>query len=375
MKRAILLLSIPFVVATVQAQRWTGAAVRLDTLRLPAGFAIAVYAEVPSARSMTLASDGTVFVGTWGDSVHAVVDRNHDGRADEVITLADGLQMATGVAFAEGSLFVADVNRVLRYDDVLDFVNQPAVARTTKPTAHVVTTALPSEIHHGARYLAVGPDGLLYVTVGAPCDICERADPYAAVLRMQTDGTRVEIIARGVRNSVGLDWDPQTNDLWFSDNGRDFLGDDVPADELNRLTRIGDHFGYPYCHAGTIPDPLFGRPARACTQFTPPAQRLGPHVAPLGLKFYTGEMFPPQYRNQIFIAEHGSWNRATPIGYRLSVVHLEGNRAVKYETFAEGWLQGFRAWGRPVDVLVLPDGSLLVSDDTADAIYRIGYRG
>ncbi len=194
------------------------------------------------------------------------------------------------------------------------------------------------------------------------------------MVRMETDGKGLEVIARGVRNSVGFDWDPMTNDLWFTDNGRDFLGDDAPADELNRLTRNGDHFGYPYCHAGTIPDPQFGRPARSCAFYTPPAQKLGAHVAPLGMKFYTGEMFPPQYRNQIFVAEHGSWNRSTPIGYRLSVVHLENGNAVQYETFAEGWLQGFRAWGRPADVLVLPDGSLLVSDDTANVIYRITYR-
>jgi glucose/arabinose dehydrogenase len=170
-----------------------------------------------------------------------------------------------------------------------------------------------------------------------------------------------------------MDWDPVTKDLWFTDNGRDFLGDDSPPDELNHLTAIGQHFGYPYCHAGTIADPEFGR-RRSCAQFTPPAQRLGPHVASIGMKFYTGEMFPPEYRHQIFIAEHGSWNRSTPIGYRLSLVRLEEGRAVSYNTFAEGWLQGFRAWGRPVDLLVMPDGALLVSDDTAGAIYRITYR-
>jgi glucose/arabinose dehydrogenase len=190
---------------------------------------------------------------------------------------------------------------------------------------------------------------------------------------MKPDGSARETIARGVRNSVGMDWDPVTKDLWFTDNGRDFLGDDSPPDELNHLTGIGEHFGYPYCHAGTIADPEFGR-QRSCAQFTPPAQRLGPHVASIGMKFYTGEMFPPEYRNQIFIAEHGSWNRSTPIGYRLSLVRLAEGRPVSYDIFAEGWLQGFRAWGRPVDLLVMPDGALLVSDDTAGAIYRITYR-
>ena len=374
LKRAVLWQSMCLATVAVQAQWRTGTSVRLGTLTLPTGFSISLYADVPAARSMTLAPDGTVFVGTWGETVHALVDRNHDGRADEVIAVADGLQLATGVAFANGSLFVADVNRILRYDDILEFVSQPAAARTTKPEPHIVTDRLPADLHHGARYLAVGPDGLLYLGIGAPCDICERADPYASLLRLQPDGNTLEIVARGVRNSVGFDWDPQTSTLWFTDNGRDFLGDDAPSDELNEVTRTGDHFGYPYCHAGTIPDPQFGRPSRSCALYVPPAQRLGAHVAPLGLKFYTGEMFPPQYRNQIFIAEHGSWNRSTPSGYRLTVVHLEDGKAARYETFADGWLEGFRAWGRPVDLLVMPDGALLVSDDTAGAIYRITYR-
>jgi glucose/arabinose dehydrogenase len=357
----------------VMAQRWTASAVRLETLTVPPGFSIALYADVPGARSMALAPDGTVFVGSQGDAVHAVVDRDRDGRADEVIAVAAGLQMANGVAFADGALFVADVNRILRYDNILDFVNQPPAARATRPAFTVVTDTLPADTFHGWRYMAVGPDGLLYVALGAPCNECEPVDPRGTLVRLRTDGSGREIIARGVRNSVGMDWDPQTNDLWFTDNGRDFLGNDVPPDELNHLTAIGEHFGFPYCHAGTIPDPEFGR-LSSCSRFTPPTQPLGPHVAAIGMKFYTGTMFPSPYRNQIFIAEHGSWNRATPIGYRLSVVHLDGDKAVRYETFAEGWLQGFRAWGRPVDVLVLPGGSLLVSDDTADAIYRITYK-
>lgn len=373
MKRAALLLSLALSVALVEAQRRTPAAVRLETLRLPAGFSIAVYAEVPGARSMTLAPDGTVFVGSQSDTVNAVVDRDQDGQADEVIVVAANLQMANGVAFKDGALFVADLNRVLRFDDILEFVNQPAAARSSKPVPAVVTTGLPADTYHGWRYLAFGPDDLLYLAIGAPCNVCEPGDPYAGLIRMKPDGSARETVARGVRNSVGMDWDPLTKDLWFTDNGRDFLGDDSPADELNHLTGIGEHFGYPYCHAGTIADPEFGRP-RPCAQFTPPAQRLGPHVASIGMKFYTGEMFPPEYRNQIFIAEHGSWNRSTPIGYRLSVVRLEEGRPVAYDTFAEGWLQSFRAWGRPVDLLVMPDGALLVSDDTAGVIYRIVYR-
>jgi glucose/arabinose dehydrogenase len=358
--------------AFVLLQESARGAIRLDTIKLPQGFSIAVYAEnVPDARSMTLASDGTVFVGSQRGVVSAVVDRDRDGRADEIVKVAGGLRTPNGVAFRDGALYVAEVNRVLRYDGVLAFVKQPAAAR--KPiTPAVVNDTFPSDAHHGWKYLSFGPDGLLYLQVGAPCNICEPADPYASILRMKPDGSGLEIFARGVRNSVGQAWHPDTKELWFTDNGRDNLGDDAPPDELNHATRVGEHFGYPYCHAGTIPDPEYGR-KRPCSDFTPPAQKLGPHVAAIGMKFYTGTMFPAEYRKQIFIAEHGSWNRSTPIGYRITVVRLEGNNAVKYETFAEGWLQGRRAWGRPADVLVMPDGALLVSDDTANAIYRITY--
>ena len=223
--------------------------------------------------------------------------------------------------------------------------------------------------------MAFGPDGKLYVPVGAPCNICE-PDPqrYANIMRMAPDGSRLETFASGVRNSVGFDWHPQTGELWFTDNGRDMLGDDLPADELNHAPRDGMHFGYPYCHGGDLPDPEFGT-RRKCREFAAPAQQLGAHVAALGMRFYTGKMFPPEYRNQIFIAEHGSWNRSRKIGYRVALVRLQGNRVVAYETFASGWLQGETAWGRPADVLVLPDGSLLVADDHAGVIYRILYRG
>ena len=215
---------------------------------------------------------------------------------------------------------------------------------------------------------------MLYVPVGAPCNICE-PDPerYAVIMRMKADGTQVQTFARGVRNSVGFDWHPQTRELWFTENGRDQLGDAVPPDELNHAPRAGMHFGYPYCHGGTIADPEFGA-KRACSDFAAPAQKLGPHVATLGMRFYTGTLFPPAYRGQIFIAEHGSWNRSKKIGYRISMVKLDGSRAVAYEPFITGWLQGETAWGRPADVLVLPDGSLLISDDQAGAIYRVGYQ-
>jgi glucose/arabinose dehydrogenase len=364
-----------FVLLVIHARTEGQARLPLDRIKLPTGFTISVYADhVPNARSMALAPDGTVFVGNRDDdAVYAVVDRNQDRRADEVVKIAGGLNTPNGLAFKDGALYVAEINRVLRYDRVLEFIKAPARERQPLKPA-IITTKLPSDRLHGWKYLAFGPDGLLYLQVGAPCNACERPDPYASILRMKPDGTGMEIVTRGVRNSVGLAWHPDTKELWFTDNGRDNLGDDVPPDELNHAPRTGLHFGFPYCHAGTIPDPEFGR-GHPCSNYTPPAQTLGPHVAALGLKFYTGSMFPAEYRKQIFIAEHGSWNRSTPIGYRISLVRLHGDRAVKYETFAEGWLQGGRAWGRPVDVLELPDGSLLVSDDTANAIYRITYRG
>jgi glucose/arabinose dehydrogenase len=346
----------------------------LEKIKLPKGFSIAVYAEVPRARSMTLAPDGTVFVGNRdGRAVYAVVNRDGDYRAGEVVKIADGLQSPNGVAFKDGSLYVAETARILRFDGVLGFVKAPPSARTPlKPV--VITARLPSAGGHDWRYLAIGPDGLLYLQIGAPCNICDRGDPFATIVRMKPDGSNFEIFARGVRNSVGLTWHPDTKELWFTDNGRDNLGDDVPPDELNRAPRSGLHFGYPYCHGGTIADPQFGA-GHPCSNYTPPVQTLGPHVASLGLRFYTGTMFPPEYRKQIFIAEHGSWNRSKKIGYRVTLVRLDGDRAVKYEPFAEGWLQGEQAWGRPVDVLELPDGSLLVSDDFANVIYRITYRG
>jgi glucose/arabinose dehydrogenase len=239
----------------------------------------------------------------------------------------------------------------------------------------VVADRLPKETHHGWKFIAFGPDGWLYVPVGAPCNVCE-PDPerYAAILRMRPDGSQLQTYARGVRNSVGFDWHPDTHELWFTDNGRDMLGDDVPPDELNRAPRPGLHFGYPYCHGGTVADPEYGK-KHACSDFTPPAQALGAHVAALGMRFYTGTQFPPEYRGQIFIAEHGSWNRSEPSGYRVMLVKLDGNRAVSYTPFVSGWLQGRQAWGRPSDVLVLPDGSLLISDDYAGAIYRVRYTG
>lgn len=342
----------------------------LDNIRLPPGFKISIYADnVPGARSMTLGPNGTLFVGTRGEGkIYAVLDRNGDNRADQVITLATGLNMPNGVAFRDGALYVAEVNRILRYDGI-----EARLANPPKPVA--ISDGFPSDTHHGWKFIRFGPDGLLYVPVGAPCNICE-PDParYAAIFRIKPDGTGLEQFARGVRNTVGFDWDPTSGELWFTDNGRDWLGNNRPPDELNHAPRAGMHFGYPYCHGKEIADPEFGT-GKSCGESSPPAVELGPHVAALGMRFYTGTLFPAEYRQQIFIAEHGSWNRIPPIGYRITVVRLKNHQAASYEVFAEGWLQGIAAWGRPVDLQVMPDGALLVSDDKAGAIYRISYRG
>jgi glucose/arabinose dehydrogenase len=346
-----------------------GAELPLKDIKLPPGFEISVYAgNVPNARSLTLSPKGTLFVGSLKEGkVYAVVSQAGETEAKKIFTVAQGLNMPNGVAFRNGALYVAEVNRVLRYDDIESHLPNP-------PKPVTVNDQFPKDRHHGWKFIAFGPDGLLYVPVGAPCNICEPdQNRYALISRLKADGTGTEVFARGIRNTVGFDWHPVTKELWFTDNGGDNLGDDVPPDELNHAPKQGLNFGYPYCHGGDIPDPQFGK-KRSCGEFIPPAQKLGPHVAALGMRFYTGSMFPAEYRNQIFIAEHGSWNRSTPIGYRVTVVQLENNKAVSYKPFAEGWLQRGQAWGRPVDVLVMPDGALLVSDDEAGAIYRIRYK-
>jgi glucose/arabinose dehydrogenase len=343
-------------------------ALPIHKIKLLPGFKLSLFARnVPNARSMTLSPDGTLFVGTRRKGrIYAVLDHNNDNKADQLITIVRGLNMPNGVAFRNRSLFVAEVSRVLRFDKIETRLHDP-------PKPVVVYDAFPRDKHHGWKFIRFGPDGMLYIPVGAPCNVCEGGDErYASITRMKPDGTGFDIFARGVRNTVGFDWHPETKELWFTDNGRDWLGDDLPPDELNHAPRRGLHFGFPYCHGKDIRDPKFGD-KHQCTEFVPPAMKLGPHVAALGMRFYTGKMFPREYRNQIFIAEHGSWNRSTPIGYRVTLVRIENNRAVKYEVFADGWLQGSRAWGRPVDVLVMPDGALLISDDRANAIYRISY--
>ncbi len=363
-----LIILLPFLWGISCAPAKNKKGVYLGDIILPPGFSINIYADnVENARSLVLGDSGTLFVGTRSaGKVYAVLDRNHDARADEVITIAKGLNMPNGVAFRDGSLFVAEVNRVLRYDRI-----ESRLKNSPKPV--IVTDSFPKDPHHGWKFIRFGPDGKLYVPVGAPCNVCERSNPiYASITRLNADGSNLEIFAHGVRNTVGFDWHPKTGELWFTDNGRDWLGDDLPPDELNRASQKGMHFGFPYCHGGTIADPEFGS-KRSCKEFVPLAMVLGPHVAALGMRFYTGAMFPELYRNQIFIAEHGSWNRTSPIGYRISLVRLHGNQAISYDVFVEGWLKNGSAWCRPVDVFVMPDGALLVSDDRAGVIYRISY--
>ena len=346
------------------------AAAEMSEIALPPGFRIAVYAaEVPNARQMALGPGGVVFVGSRSEGkVYAVVDRDGDNRADHVFVLASGLNQPSGVAFRDGALYVAAVSRVLRLRDVARDLAHP-------PKPEVVSDAFPSDAHHGWKFIAFGPDGRLYVPVGAPCNICTPPGPlHATITRLDLAGGRPEVVARGVRNSVGFDFDPASGELWFTDNGRDYLGDDSPPDELNHLTKVGEHFGFPFCHGNGIRDPELNA-GRACGEFTPPARELGPHVAAIGMRFYTGRMFPEKYRGGVFIAEHGSWNRSTPIGYRVSFVKIENGRATSYEPFASGWLKGSVSSGRPADVLVMPDGALLVADDKAGRIYRISYAG
>jgi glucose/arabinose dehydrogenase len=346
----------------------------LSRVKLPDGFKIEVFAEVPNARSLAMSPDGKViFVGNRNeDKVYAVSDTNGDMVADKVWVIAEGLKMPNGVAFRNGDLYVAEISRILKFPNILEQLDAP-------PAPVVVFDKFPTERHHGWKFIAFGPDGLLYVPVGAPCNICESEDEiYASITRINVDAKDIkpEIFAHGVRNTVGFTWHPHTQELWFTDNGRDMMGDNYPPCEINHAPRKGMHFGYPYCHGGDIADPEFGG-KRPCTDFVPPVQNLGAHVAPLGVRFYTGTMFPEKYRQQLLFAEHGSWNRSRKIGYRVMMVTLEGNKAVSYEPFAEGWLNDDtqEVSGRPVDVLVLPDGSLLVSDDYADKIYRISYKG
>jgi glucose/arabinose dehydrogenase len=351
----------------------------LASLVLPAGFHAEVFADnVDNAREMALAPGGTVFVGSQrAGKVHAVVDRDGDHKADQVVVVASGLDQPNGVAMRNGALYVATASKLLRFDDIEKHLDAP-------PAPVTVIAGLPNPNQgHNWKFIAFGPDDMLYMSVGSTCNVCAPAPMTATIVRMKPDGTGMEVFAEGVRNSVGFDWHPVTHELWFTDNGRDLMGDDVPNDELNVAPKAGLHFGFPFCHQGDVADPEFGS-QRACSTTEPPVQKLGAHVAAIGFTFYTGSMFPASYKNAAIIAQHGSWNRSTPSGYRVMVAKTDGRRVTAYEPLVEGFLPsagaaggrgaGAAALGRPADVLQMPDGSILISDDRGNRLIRVSYR-
>jgi glucose/arabinose dehydrogenase len=339
----------------------------IDKLKVPPGFKIELWASgMPNARSMTESPSGTIFVGTrFPGNVYAVVSK--DGKR-EVKTIAKGLHRPNGVAFVNGSLYVAELSRIIRYDNIEQNLDNP-------PAPVVVFDALPKDEPHGWKYLKLSPDGkYLYFQIGTPANIVVPPSTHATIMRLNLKTNTIETVATGVRNSVGMDFQPGTNELWFTNMGRDWAGEDLPNDTLNRLVRPkGMNFGYPHCHQGDWLDPEFGK-GRSCDEFDKPEMKLGAHVSPLGLRFYTGKQFPAEYKGNIFIAEYGSWNRTKKAGYQVVRVVLDAkNKPVKLEPFVTGWLQGEEYWGRPADVQVIKDGSLLISDGEAGAIYRVSY--
>ena len=344
----------------------------LENIQLPPGFEISIYARnVTGARAMALTSKGVLFVGSFRErgkeppgKVHAVLDEDGDGEAEKVITVAQGLDHPNGVAVRGNDLYVAEISRVLKYPGV---ANDPR--RKVEPE---VIATFPTDWHHGWKYINFGPDGKLYVPVGAPCNICEVGSKHALIARMDPDGSNREVFARGIRNSVGFDWQPATLEMYFTDNGRDLWGNNRPPEEVNHAPEAGLHFGFPYRYGKNLVDTTYSTKLTD-KDFQPAAVELPAHNACLGIEFYRGTMFPAAYQQQAFVACHGSWNRNPPDGYRVSLIKFEDNRAVTYEHFATGWLQEEHYWGRPNDVEMLADGSLLVSDDFNHVIYRITY--
>ncbi|MGI9289886.1 MAG: PQQ-dependent sugar dehydrogenase [Gammaproteobacteria bacterium] len=340
-----------------------------EVLSVPKGFEIEKIANVSKARSLVWGEQGTLFVGSQRGRQVTAVTGVMSGKP-RYFKIGENLRLPNGVAFRDGDLYVAEITRILVWRDIESRLDSPG-------EPEVLVDDLPKMKQHSWKYIAFGPDDKLYVPLGAPCNVCD-APEFALILRMNPDGSNREIYARGVRNTVGFDWHPQTDQLWFTDNNRDMMGDDLPPGELNRVTRPDQHFGFPFCHGKDVvePEPDLAKLGN-CSESTPPAQELGPHVAALGMAFYTGNQFPEAYQNQIFIAEHGSWNRTEKIGYRVTLVRLNdaGNKALSYEPFATGWLKDGKVSGRPVDLVVAPDGSLLVSDDKQGNIYRISYAG
>lgn len=359
--------SLGLMASPVMADR-AAAEANLHKLNVPDGFNVEVYAEVPGARQMAFGqSTGTVFVGTRGKNVYAVVDKNKDRQADEVVNILSDLKVGNGVAMYQGNLYVAEQHRIARYAAPGFDLELPF-----EQMRDVVFEDLPDKAHHGWRYIDFGPDGKLYVTVGAPCNICNVNGYEGTIIRMTPDGSDAEVYAHGVRNSVGLDFHPETGDLYFTDNNVDMMGDDNPPGEFNKASEQGQHFGFPY-YAGGDAQHKDWKDKQPPQEMAFPAVEFQAHTANLGFKFYTGKMFPPEYRGDAIIAQHGSWNRTEPVGYKLQRVTFNDNEVSGHEVFIDGWLKDGEAWGRPTDVLELPDGSLLVSDDYNDVIYRISY--
>ena len=337
----------------------------IPQLKLSKGFRVEVYASgIANARSLRLGDKGTVFVSNRQlDKVYAIVDRN--GKREAKV-IASGMDRPNGVAFHNGTLYIAEGTKISKLEKIEDNLDSP-------PQPVVIYDDLPNHQSHGWRYISIGPDNKLYINVGAPCNICIPPEENAQIRRINLDGSGAEVFARGVRNSVGFDWHPVTKEFYFTDNGRDWLSEDLPEDELNRVTRAGQHFGFPYCHQGNFTDREVGW-GRSCDEFVKPVALLGPHTAALGMRFYTGRMFPAAYRHAIFIARHGAWNRTTKTGGDVVVAKLNKDGTVKsIEPFLTGFLQNNEYIGRPVDVHVMKDGSLLVSDDFAGAVYRVTY--
>ena len=346
--------------AWLQDLRDENTGIQLQSLRAPAGYGVSVLATgLPKARHMVLGTQGTLFVGSMAGNVYALSLSGN--RVTQQRIVLKGLTDPSGVAFRDGTLFVSDRTRIVRFDNIEQRLDNPGAPVT-------VIDGLPDKSRHDAHAMGFAPDGKLFVAVGSPCDTCEaKNDEYGTILRVNPDGSGKEVFARGIRNSVGFDWHPQTRELWFTENGGDALGTELPNDELNRVTKGGENFGFPYCHQGDIPDPEFGA-KRACSEFTAPAMKLGPHVAALGMRFEpaaqnTGEV-------NMIIARHGS-HPPIRVGYDVVRVRMQSGQAPRMEPFLTGFLQGMRYWGRPVDVLIMGDGSVLISDDLNGAIYRV----
>ncbi len=341
----------------------------LSKINVPRGFVVSYFAQqIDNARSMALGDNGIVYVATGRrDEVWALQDSDGDGRADRRFLIASGLNMPNGVAYADGSLYVAEIHRIIKFEQITQNLAHP-------PQPLVVFDQFPRKRHHGWKYLRIGPDGKLYTAVGAPCNICDpEPSIFTSLVRMNRDGSGFEILARGIRNSVGFDWHPATGALFFTDNGRDYLGDDAPPEELNKWSKKGQHFGYPYCHGG-MPDPKFGK-GKKCRHYVQPEWQFKAHMAPLGVRFYRGSQFPERYQGQMLGALHGSRNRSKPHGYRVVLIRFKQGKPVSETVFADGWLEkNGQVLGRPVDIIELADGSLLVSDDHRGVIYRIAYR-